>query len=210
MSPVKEKESKKERDTESLNPVLSICSLDYSLYLQNYPSLQVVINVLPTYIRKKTSMDFHIFSLRILYNWERRWPRKGDCHNLPSLSDLKLLETPPRRKGRGGEMRRTRTIMLLFYTVLYCLTRVKKHPSATAIASLRMWRDAVFPFRIQESFFVISLERATSLKSRNERWAFFLPPLLSPQKFAVSVTTHHRRYLALIVLRFLLLPPCSS
>lgn len=138
-------------------------------------------------------MDFHVSSLRILYNQERKRPGKGCCHNLPSPSDLKQLETPPTRGGRA--QRRTRTIMSLFYTAFqHCFTGVKKNPSATATASSRMWRGyRCFHYLCipqNTGKFLHHLPRQNQQLEEQERSKSFpLPPLLSPQKFALPHTT---------------------
>lgn len=97
------------------------------------------------------------------------------------------------QQEEGGERRRTRTITLLFCAAFqHCFTGVKKNPSATATPSPRMWRGyrcfqyLCIPWK---SFFIVSLGKTSSSKSRNAVRAFLLPPLLPPQKFASPHTT---------------------
>lgn len=133
--PVLTEKSRTHQDSESTSSLFPAQSYNHRTILP----LHVGIDIFPAYIGRETYMDFHVSSLRILYNQERKWPGKGCCHNLPSPSDLKQLETPPTRGGRA--QRRTRTLMLLFYTAFqHCFTGAKKNPSATATASSRMWR----------------------------------------------------------------------
>lgn len=58
-------------------------------------------------------MDFHISSYRFLYDWERKWPEKGSCHNFLPFSDLKQLPTPPTAVEWGVEKNQDNNTALL-------------------------------------------------------------------------------------------------